>query len=248
MHPRIPFLGLALAFLTVAGIDRVEAGFVVDWQAASGDKPDEIATPWSYVDNTDGDAALAGGILTLSTSQTDESTYYIETGSILDMSSPFFIEANLKFVSGASNAAYRAPISIGLTVEANVGNALYIGQDEVFFATGDTSTGTKVSVDTSDAFHTYRIEYDGSGGLELFYDGNAAPLLTGSTFNSSSFNGPDERIIWGEFSIHTVGVSQWTSFQHNATVPEPSSAVALLGVCGALGYRARRRKRRSSQA
>lgn len=230
----------ALSVALIAGSSAKAS--IVTWQASSGITPDNISPPWALVDTADPETpVLAGGVLTLSTSHTSESMYYIQNGPSIDTSKAFFIEAQLKYVSGLSTQSYRAPIHIGFTVAQNVGTALFIGEDEIFLATSNTGVSSKIPVLTTDDFHTIRIEYDGAGGVEVFHDGDSK--LTGSTFNSASFNGPQQRIYWGELSSHTYGTSEWTSFVHNASaVPEPGSALALgFGLCGWFGYRSRRR-------
>ena len=216
------------------------AAQVLDWQAASGLLPDQISPAWTLIDSaTIENPALVGGVLTLSTSVEAENMAYIQTEPLIDTVSPFYIEARVRYVSGFSSSAARAPIIIGLTTAPNIGNILFIGEDEVFFNVANHTAGAKISVDTNDAFHTYRIEYDGAGGLNLLYDGGA--ILTGSTFDSAPFNGSQQRIFWGEASLLTYGVSEWISVEHNALVPIPAAIWLFASAFAGLGWMQRKR-------
>lgn len=234
---------LVAGALLAAVPPRAGAGFTSSWEASSGLLPTQIGQPWTLVDTASPeDPVLGSQFLTISTSQDAENMFYIQSGSTVDTSGPFFMEARVRFASGSSATPSRAPISISFTTTPNVGNALFIGHDEVFFNTGDGNTkGPSASVDTDGAFHTYRIDVSATGALSLRYDGTL--VLTGQTFTSAAFNGSTQRILWGEGSSFATGTSEWASFTHNAlaaefpAVPQPSSlflfAVGVVGVvCG----------------
>lgn len=233
MYHRLFWTTRASVFVILFVSQNACAGPLVSWQASSGNTPDQIANAWTLVDTANPEMpVLVNGVLTLSTSQQAESMYYDQRAPLLDTSSPFFIETRVRYVSGSTELPSRAPITILFTTARNVGNALFIEHDRVFFNTQNITAGPKVSVDTNDVFHTYRINYDGSGGLTLLYDGRT--ILTGSTFNSALFNGETPRILWGEFSGAAYGVSEWQYFAHNAAiaVPEPSSIAMCVVLFG----------------
>jgi hypothetical protein len=200
-----------------------DAGPITTWSASSGLYPDQIASPWTTIDTANPENPVqAGGILTLATSAVAENLAYLQTEPVVDTGAPFFFEARLRFVSGQSTNAARAPVILAMTTAPSVGNALFIGQDQVFFNTGDLTKGPAANVQTDDAFHTYRIEFDGGSGFSLFYDGNLT--LSASTFTSAVFNGPAERLYWGENSVLAFGVSEWEFVRHDAAaVPEPGT-------------------------
>jgi PEP-CTERM motif-containing protein len=232
---------LSILLLSAMASQEALAGFVSDYQASSGLFPNQISPPYTLIDTADPEApALSGGVLTLGTSSNSESMFYTQLEPIVDTSGAFFIEARVRFVSGSSSSTARAPITISFTTAPNVGNALFIGLDRVFFNTAEATAGPSALVDTNGAFHTYRIDYSGAGALTLAYDG--VPVLAGTTFTSASFNGAQERIAWGELSILAFGTSEWQFFRHNAlAVPEPQTYALLAAGLGLLGFVVRRR-------
>lgn len=234
-----PLAALTLVALTAASAPAA-AGYVSSWDAASGLFPDQISPPYSLFDsNPTVDPVLAGGVLTVSTSAQLQQMYYRQLDPIVDTSGAFFIEARVRLVSGAASDPSRAPISITFTTAPNVGNVLHIDHDSVFFLKDNLVADTKVAVDTNDAFHKYRIEYDGAGGLTLSWDDTE--ILTGETFFSTAANGPTERITWGQSSQLAFGTSEWAYFTHNAlAVPEPQTYALMLAGLGFLGFLRRR--------
>lgn len=238
-------LAIALSFF----FPRFTFGeFVSSWTASSGQLPTEIVPAWTLSDTASPeDPVLGSQFLTLSTSVDTENMRYIQSSPLLDTTDAFYIEATLRFVSGSTSAATRAPVFIGFTTTANVGNALFINHDSLFFNANEFSNGPVVSVDTNDAFHTYRIDVSATGALSLRYDGNL--ILTGQTYTSAGNHGAVGRIFWGEGSILATGTSEWKSFQHNALVEDPSPvplpsslflAISALGPIGLLAARLRR--------
>jgi hypothetical protein len=226
----------------------VFAGFISNWNAPSGVLPNQIATPWTlFEDATPELPVLSGGVLTLSTTPDAERMIYSHSGSTVDMSGNFYIEARLKRVSGSTSSPNRAPISIGFTTTGSFGNILFIGNDEVFFINSGDVKGPTASVQTDDAFHTYRIEVSSIGGITLLRDNMA--ILSASTINNVGLNGSVPIVFWGDGTLLAQGVSEWQSFEHNvlaapAAIPEPSSLALLgFGALSMLGYRVRTRRR-----
>jgi hypothetical protein len=117
---------------------------------AAGLFPNPISPPYTLFDEASPEnPALAGGILTLSTSTNSERMFYVQLEPIVDTSGPFFIEARLRFVSGSSSHPSRGPISIVLTTAPNVGTSLQIDQDRVFFNTCGRKQDTQLKTSTA---------------------------------------------------------------------------------------------------
>lgn len=222
-----------------------EAASWLTWEANSGLLPEQISIPWTATDTSATPVVLSGEYLTLSTTSPAEYQFYDQAGDSLDMASGFSIEANLRYLSGTSNHPDRTGAVIGFTVAPNIGNALFISADQVFFNTDNLQAGPSAFVDTDEAFHTYRINVSAAGELALYYDGGANPILTGQTFYSEAFNGVENRILWGDGTFLAAASSQWASFGHNAIAVPIPAAVWLFGpaLLGLLGFSVKRSNR-----
>lgn len=214
MRKGLFWLGILIA---IGGGPQVALAHDAGYDAASGQFPDELlCQPWVKSDTADPEEpALAGGILTLSTSLTSEGMWYKHSDTMLSMPAQLVIEARLRYVSGFADVSTRAPVLILFTTEQDRGNALFIGNGEIFINADNHLRDQTAFVPTSDAFHTYRIEVDTvTGGIQVLYDG--VPALSGSLFVSAPFNGSEPRVLFGEGSIHTYSTSEWMYVKHNA--------------------------------
>jgi hypothetical protein len=120
----------------------------------------------------------------------------------------------MKFISGTSSVPWRA--SAGIVFYTS--HFLWIGRNEIFLNDGSRQIkGPSASVDTDDAFHTYRIEVEGvnaDDAVKVFYDGGLT--LTGALFVADEDEHP--LIGWGDVDyFSTSGISEWQSFRHNAS-------------------------------
>jgi hypothetical protein len=229
------------ALLALGLCGPAAAGYVSSWQASSGLFPDQISPPYALTDSAAANPQFVGGKLRISTSAPiDERMFYGHSGSVLDTSGAFYVEASVQLVSGSSLSASRAPIVIAITTSPGVGNSFFIDHDAMFFALNGATAGPSHLRDTNDGFHTYRIQYDGLQTLTLLYDTVPTPLVA-TTFNDPSFNGLQPRINWGEGTVLEFGTSDWEYFTHNAlAVPEPQSYALLLAGLVLLGFFRRR--------
>jgi hypothetical protein len=239
---------VAVVAVLSAGVTPVHA-ILLDWQATSGLKPDEIGTPFTLVDTSAAnDPALSLGVLTLDTDADSELMTYTQAGATLDMSATPVIEFNMRMVSQSSIdfPLLRTGAAVGITTLGNAGTALYIGIDEVFFLTnGGLHGDDNNTIDTDGSFYDYRIEIDGltAGSAVRLYQDNVE-VLSDVLFNDSGNHGSGARIYFGNNTSVAHGTSEWTSFEHNAlAVPEPGTCVlAILGLL-TLGAMRRRRQR-----
>lgn len=109
-------------------------------------------------------------------------------------------------------------MSVQFTTKPNVGNSFYIAKDRIFVMTGLWDEGESAGVDTDDAFHTYRIEVDGTATgspFRVYYDGALA--LRGTSFSDSVAHGPTPKVQWGDGTKYEGGVSEWEYVAHNAS-------------------------------
>jgi hypothetical protein len=193
--------------------------FNANWDVACGQLPDQVCPAWTLFDNASPEnPTISGGALTISTSVNSEHIFYSQTVPSIALPDPFVIEARLRFVSGSFSLPERRPVMVVVATGANTGTSFMIGLDQIFLTVPSgifDAPGPIATVDTNDAFHTYRIEVTGTGAVQVFYD--SVLTLTGSTyFNASNF-GPDDLILWGEGSSFTFGTSEWQFVRHNAS-------------------------------
>ncbi len=139
---------------------------------------------------------------------------YQQSAPYISFPDTTYIEARTRFVSGSTSAVNRTHISIKFTTAPNMGNILFIGQDEIFLLADGDVRGMSAAVDTNDGFHTYGINVHTDGSINVLYDGG--PTLTGSTFTHPSTHGGTPHIAWGDITSHAYGVSEWAFFRHNA--------------------------------
>jgi hypothetical protein len=192
------------------------------WDAGLGRLPHELTPAWDWLGPTSGEqTTIASGVLTISSaSNVSDYVLFSQSGTNLTVPNNFWVEASVRFVSGTANQPSRSPVCLGVTTKPDVGNGLWIAKDRIFVQTGLWTIGQSADVDTDDAFHTYRIEVDGTdsgSSLRVYYDGALTPLLTGTTFSDTTANGSVPRVFWGDGTKYEGGVSEWKYVAHNAS-------------------------------
>jgi C1A family cysteine protease len=191
-----------------------------DWQAYSGQFPDEICPPWSLANNADTEApVLEGDTLVLATSDLSENMYYQQEEPLFDYPEEgLVVEFRAKNDSGATNSPEQTHCYVWF-IEGPGGNILWIGQDEIFLWSSWNVKGESALVDTDDDFHNYRIEVTNEGVITVYYDYSV--ILTGTAFSYSGWT--TSRIGWGDETGVASGTSKWIYFRHNGYVNDADS-------------------------
>jgi hypothetical protein len=204
--------------------------YLSHWEASSGLTPDQVGYNL-FNTSVPETPVLSPTKLTLANDALSETMFYTMAGPELLLAETTEISFRMRYVSGSGPYPGRAPAAVFATTAPGIGASLYIGSDEIFLNSGSIySRGPQnTSVDTDSSFHDYllRIEGDTSGSpVSVFQDGNL--VLTGALIASTSDNGLDQRIGFGELSIWALGTSEWESFSHNAVlIPEPTALCLL---------------------
>ncbi len=233
-------IGAVVLFLI--GVPCGAQAAVVTWDATSGLKPDQIASPYTLFDSASPeDPVLASNILTLTTDADTELMTYQMVGAALDMPAAPLIEFTMQVVSQSTSfPSLRTGAAVSITTQNSVGNIVYIGTDEVFFLTAGGNRGPEnLTIDTDTTSHAYRIEVAGLGAgstITLFQDNIS--VLNHVLINNAPNFGSEARIFFGNNTTLAHGVSQWSFFQHNAgAIPEPTTGAMLCFLLWATGRR-----------
>lgn len=214
-------LGPADAEATDLG--EADAGVVpsstVTWSAADG-LPDQACAGWTLVDTAEPeDPVLAGAVISLSTDTQTENLYYYQPEADLIVPVRLVMEATVRYVSGGSSTPSRSPGSFGFRLTPDrVKNGLFIEDGAIFLLESENVRGPSVSLNTSDAQHSYRIEAEVAlgGAIEVFQDD--VLVLSGLTFQDPDVSAPPV-LHFGEASLFASGTTEWGAVTHNAHQP-----------------------------
>ena len=212
------------------------------WQASSGATPDAVSQGMTLVDDAAQNPALSSGILTLTTTVSANSMFYIHSGSVMGITDLPQIETTMRFVSGGFSGG-RAPAMISFGVGSGYGANILFKQDLV--QTSDAAGSVirqSASVDTDGSFHTYRIELAGisvGSSFTVFQDNVA--ILTDTLQTSVGAFGSAPNVAFGDLSSIAFGTSQWQSFSHNMLIPEPGRSL-LIGLSSLVLLQRRRHR------
>lgn len=164
------------------------------WEAATGVLPDSVCPNWDLVNSADTEFPMfEGDTLILGTSNPVEWMYY-QTSDV-NMSTGLDIQFEMKYVSGGANPT-RSGAGVGFVTSTDIGNILWIGNNEVFLWSGIDVNGATTVVPTTDAFHTYRIVVVGTF-VQVYQDANL--ILSGTTFLQAGYWGAPI-IYWGDLT------------------------------------------------
>lgn len=221
-------INATIVLLVLTSLSGTVQAALLTWDGGTGFEPDEISPPYTLFDSSVNDPVLSSGILTIDTDSNAELMGYRMLGASLVMPTAPRIEFNMRMgLQSSSSPTLRTGAAVSITTQNSVGNVVYIGTDEVFFLDTGGVRGPSAMIDTDSAFHDYRIEVAGinsGAAISLFQDNSL--VLSHVLITDAANYGNTPRIFFGNNTTAAHGVSEWTSFEHNAAasvVPEPSS-------------------------
>lgn len=240
---------LLLTFAMTAIMTATANAAIVTYDASSGLLPQSVGWVFSDLNNPSATVSVGGGVLTLESALANRAYWEL---TLTPPGTPgglgAFVESTLKVISETHNGG--TPVR-GLNV-GSIGHSdgitgsvvdVWIREDRIFV---NDSTDTVVAtyfMDTTDAFHAYRIEILDSQ-FWLFVDGSLK--LSGTT---PVFPYGTEIVVssFGDASGGSENLSEWKTVTVGSlpdiggpTLPEPSSMI--LAACGATGFIAFRRR------
>jgi len=238
MKNRIKLHHVIILSTIISGVSILSSNAeVISWQASSGLTPDQVG--FELVDSSSPEnPVLNNSVLTISNDSSSERMFYGTREPSTPLLFPTVFEASfqMKYISSTSSFNGRRAAGVFVTTSANSGSNLYIGNDTIFLSQNMNTQGPAASVDTNDSFHDYLLRIDGNA-VSVFQDGNL--VLSGNTINDVNEIGSSPRVLFGDVTSLASGTSEWSSFSHNAAIPEPSSII-LLSFSGFIIFKARR--------
>ncbi len=202
---------------TVAGDQCYNAS----WYGSSQALPELTCPEWELVRlNGSPTPFMIGDTLSIVMSDISQDCFYRQTADALSIPDIWVIEFRMQYVSGSTISTTQAPLTIMFVRPGETGNMLWIGTDQIFMWSAPNVVTPSVSLDTDDAFHTYRVEVEISGAIRVYYDN--VLTITGNTFNWSVL-GPAS-INWGDGSPSSQASTKWTMFRHNGFISPFSDA------------------------
>lgn len=208
------------------------------WSASSGLRPDQSSPYWALNYTIPVTMpTVTGGVMQLNTAAKSSREFFTFGPGGIQMPDALTIEFRARFVSSVADQDTFSPLSVYFCIGNGLGSAFYLGADDAWLAAPNLSRGVAATVDTDNAFHTYRIELSGStigSSINVYYDNIAAPLLTSTVVHDVAVYGNSPQIGFGDSSTKDSGVSQWEYLWHNAScipinaVPEPTAATLLI--------------------
>jgi hypothetical protein len=192
-----------------------------------GDALPQASTPaWGvFLDDTAGaGGVVSGGILTITTAPTQSLGYrlFSSPGGWDPTLGGTDIDIRMKVVSQAQGAGRAGDFLVATGTQAWL---VRWGAARV----SEELLGGGFDLDTTDAFHTYRLSVAGTEGpLNIYVDGAAVPSVSLPGVDSTA-----NRLDFGDQLDGDGGVVQWDYIRWtNNEVPEPASlSVLVLGGC-----------------
>jgi hypothetical protein len=204
----------------------------ITYDASSGNAPESVG--WSYTPDT-ATRSVAGGILTFNSDVASRAGWSFDMGSAGFSSATGVFESSTVKIDSETHTSSTRGLHV-LELDAGDGAQevdidVFAQADQVFPIMNGTRLGT-VMLDTTDAFHTYRLDLTGDN-YSFLVDGTVR--LTGTVVPSSDGDPPFLEAEFGDQSGSAGSQSEWTNVTIGSieATPEPAS-VLLLG-SGGLG-------------
>ncbi len=227
------------------GIASPAFAAIVTYDASTGLLPQ--ATGWTYNVTGPGSpptVSVGGGILTLDSPVNSRGFWEMNPVPATPGTNGVFMEATVRVVSESHTVSGRGAtlphVGHGDGVTGS-GVDLYAWTDRIFVNDGNDVTVATYLMDTTDAFHNYRVELLLSQ-FKVFVDGTL--VLSGTTPTvPTPINAIQGR--FGDASILSGGITEWTLVRVGA-IPAPEPASIALFSFGGVGLLLARRRRKTA--
>lgn len=243
-----PLSTVALALLFICTLPIPAAGNTVIYNPALGTLPQEQGFTFGQDTPVSPAPSISGGILYQGLTSFSGEQWFEKNDVPFNFDDGFILEATLKVISSTyePNAGGPGSQRSGYYMDATdeLGRRLCIGIDSGGVTVNTDATAmmtngiTRVSFNTTDAFHHYRCVVD-SGMETLFID----DILIGSTpVGAALYPGIANRVYFGDGTGAGNSETQLSLFTYTDAVPEPTTMVLFgCGIAGMVGTKRRKK-------
>ncbi|MCC6489217.1 MAG: SBBP repeat-containing protein, partial [Candidatus Hydrogenedentes bacterium] len=209
------------------GTDPLVVDGRIGYDASTGLLPEEHDARWVFSDqnNPPSTVSVSDGILTFTNALSNRAQWVAQMGHGPGVSpdSGVFLETTVRIVSEEHSSTTRGVqlASVGEAI-GSLGNSLdlYGWQDRIF-AIGSTGIVGEYLMDTTDTFHTYRLELLG-GQFAVFVDG--VLCMTGVS-PASAYSAPELiAFAFGNWSVSSGSVTEWSRVLGGVLSTDPTGA------------------------
>jgi len=227
----VAFIGLLIALAMAQSTSS--PNYVSTYRSTPPGLPTQMCPQWTLngTQQEDLDAVRETKLLTLTTEEPAEEddppqNWFYTQDVDSPIVYPIVVEFTMRFGSGTiTGVADVSPAMVGVTIDAaGRGIFLLIRAGSIALTSATPGVVTSASVDTTLVQHTYRIEVNAAGEVDVFYDAGTSPTLEGTLYDGAFADAETvqaARVLWGDATDRAFGVTDWTVFRHTATACAP---------------------------
>jgi len=212
----VPVYKNIIIWLSVVALSISAHAANFDWEASSGVLPDQGGMI-QFKNTTTNGPVLENGALNITTQNDPDEMGYEAYGTNVLMPLNLVFEAEVLVLSDSTQNPDRRSAGMWCAFSNLVGNTLWIGAGAICIDSANETIGAIAYVDTTSAFHTYRMEVEGvtsGSAVRVYQDG--VLQLNGSLFVSATENSGGPLVGFGDGTTLAHGSAQYRAFRYNA--------------------------------
>jgi hypothetical protein len=210
---------------------HTQSAYNSKWDGATHRLPDSICPAWHFLTpNGAPIPSFVGDTLVISSSTDLQNPRYNQDSTQIAPPAIWTIEFRMRLIQSVPGYSSVGGASVYFSTQPHFSNCLQIRDGEILLWDRTDTAGPRVSLDTKNQFHTYRIEANSStGSVNVFHDNTL--VLSGNEFVDPLWN-TFYPISFGDGSSYAHGTSEWLYFKHNGYIDTvDTDGDGVLDVC-----------------